>query len=373
MPVPADEYPVHQVPQSIAIPGSTDRNFYDRCYFNAHDRTGDIFLVTGFGVYPNLGVMDAYATVRRGDRQVTVRASDAFDERARLDQRVGPYSIEVVDPLNVVHVVCDGAEHGVGFDLTWTGSFPAVEEPHHIYRQGNKTLLEACRFAQVGTWSGTLEVEGERFTVGDDVWVGTRDRSWGIRGVGEAEPPGRWAAETPDDFGFWWLYVPLRFDDFAIVLICQEDGNGTRTLNDAVRVWPAATGRPPEQLGWPQVDIRYRPGTRDPEGATIHLTDSNRQPLDLEVEALGFVALNCGPGYGGDPDWSHGQWLGRDFLAGSVADLSDPAVAGRIPFTINDHVTAATFDGQEGWGLFEHGTIGRHAPSGFADFGSVAG
>ena len=30
-------------------PGSSDRNFYDRSYFNAHDRTGDIFLISGIG------------------------------------------------------------------------------------------------------------------------------------------------------------------------------------------------------------------------------------------------------------------------------------------------------------------------------------
>ena len=42
---PMDEFPVHQVPQPIAWPGSSDRNFYDRSYFNAHDRTGDIFVV----------------------------------------------------------------------------------------------------------------------------------------------------------------------------------------------------------------------------------------------------------------------------------------------------------------------------------------
>ncbi len=56
---PMDEYPVHQVPQPIAWPGSSDRNFYDRSYFNAHDRTGDIFVITGIGYYPNLGVKDA--------------------------------------------------------------------------------------------------------------------------------------------------------------------------------------------------------------------------------------------------------------------------------------------------------------------------
>ncbi|MBV9292777.1 MAG: hypothetical protein JO222_10035, partial [Frankiales bacterium] len=66
MPVPLAEYPIHQVPLSLGYVASGDRNVYDRCYFNAHDRSGDIFLVTGLGYYPNLGVKDAYAAVRRG-------------------------------------------------------------------------------------------------------------------------------------------------------------------------------------------------------------------------------------------------------------------------------------------------------------------
>ena len=98
MPVPPDEFPIHQVPLSLRHAGTTDRNFYDRSYFNAHDRTGEIFLVTGLGVYPNLGVIDAYATVRRGDRQWAVRCSDALGDD-RMDQRVGPYRIEVQEPL----------------------------------------------------------------------------------------------------------------------------------------------------------------------------------------------------------------------------------------------------------------------------------
>ncbi len=32
---PLDEYPLHQLPQPIAWPGSSSRNFYDRSYFNA--------------------------------------------------------------------------------------------------------------------------------------------------------------------------------------------------------------------------------------------------------------------------------------------------------------------------------------------------
>ena len=65
MPVPLDEYPVHQVPLSMRHMATSDRNAYDRCYFNAHDRSGEVFLVTGMGVYPNLGVIDA---LRHGPR-----------------------------------------------------------------------------------------------------------------------------------------------------------------------------------------------------------------------------------------------------------------------------------------------------------------
>jgi hypothetical protein len=368
-PVPLDEFPVHQVPLSMRHMETSDRNAYDRCYFNAHDRTGDVFLVTGLGVYPNLGVIDAYATVRRGTIQHTVRMSDALGAD-RMAQQVGAYRVEVVEPLRRVRLVCDAGALGVGFDLTFTGSFPAVEEPRHVMRQSGRIILDAQRFAQVGTWSGTLVVDGAELAVGDDRWVGTRDRSWGIRPVGEPEPPGRAAAEPDPAFGFWWTYVPLRFDDFAVVVIAQEDGAGERLLSEAVRVWAADTGRGVEQLGWPEVEVRYAPGSRLPTGATLHV--GRRQRFEISVDTLGYVALNCGPGYGGDPDWGHGQWRGRNWSEGVVVDLDDPVVAGRIPFGVVDHVARATCDGQDGWGMFEHGTFGRHAPSGFADWSSVS-
>ena len=95
MPVPLDEFPIHQVPLSLEHVGSSDRNFYDRSYFNAHNRTDELFFVTGFGVYPNLGVQDAYALLRRGDRQFSVRFSDVLSDD-RMNQRVGAYRIDVL-------------------------------------------------------------------------------------------------------------------------------------------------------------------------------------------------------------------------------------------------------------------------------------
>ena len=47
MPVPLDEYPIHQAPLPVTWAATSDRNFYDRCYFNGHDRTAEVFFVTG--------------------------------------------------------------------------------------------------------------------------------------------------------------------------------------------------------------------------------------------------------------------------------------------------------------------------------------
>jgi hypothetical protein len=365
-PIPLDEYPIHQSPLPMNRVASSDRNFYDRCYFNAHDRSGEVFLVTGLGVYPNLGVIDAYAAARSGDRQWSVRFSDALAERS-LDQQVGGYRIEVVEPLSRLHLTCQSPDSSLDFDLHWTGSFPAMQEEPHLLMSGHRPIVDSARFCQLGSWSGTLRVGDREFDVSDDRWSGARDRSWGIRPVGEGEPPGRAAAESLA--GFWWLYAPLRFESCALIVILQENPDGYRTLSNAKRIWP--DGRV-EQLGWPRAEISYAPGTRHPVSARINLTDNAGKPVCVDLETITSVPLHVGAGYNGDPDWSHGRWMGRDWSSASVYDLTDPAVAARLPWGVTDHLARATMDGEEGWGLFEHASIGRHDPTGFADWSSVA-
>jgi hypothetical protein len=225
---PTDEFPIHQIPQPISWPGSSDRNFYDRSYFNAHDRTGDIFLISGIGYYPNLGVKDAFVLVRRGDTQTAVHVSDGIDSD-RLNQHVLGYRVEVSEPLRKLRIVLEETD-GIAVDLTWNGLFDVIQEQRHVLRTGTRVTLDAQRFAQVGSWSGVIAIDGEEITVDPAVWIGSRDRSWGIRPIGEPEPAGRPA--NPPFEGMWWLYVPMAFDDFAIVLIIQEEPSGFRSLND---------------------------------------------------------------------------------------------------------------------------------------------
>lgn len=367
VPGPLDEYPIHQTPLPIDRVASSDRNFYDRCYFNVHDRSGDIFLVTGLGVYPNLGVIDAYATARRGNRQWTVQFSDALAGRS-LDQQVGGYRIDVLEPLRQLGLSCQAPDGGIEFELRWTAAFPAVPEEPHLLLAGRRPIVDASRFSQLGRWDGRLRVGDREFTVTADRWAGARDRSWGIRPVGEPEPPGRAASEPLA--GFWWLYAPLQFESCAVIVILQEDPDGYRTLNDAKRI--GQDGRV-EQLGWPRAEISYRPGTRHPESARLQLTDPAGAPLTLELETVTSLPLHVGAGYSGDPDWSHGQWMGQNWTRSAVYDLTDPAVAARIPWGVTDHLARAWLGGEAGWGLFEHASMGRHDPTGFADWSSVAG
>ena len=62
----ADDFPIHQTPEPIAYAG-TDRNFYDRYFFNGYQPDGTEFFAIAFGVYPQLNVADAHVSVLEGE------------------------------------------------------------------------------------------------------------------------------------------------------------------------------------------------------------------------------------------------------------------------------------------------------------------
>ena len=192
--------------------------------------------------------------------------SDGIDQD-RLNQHVLGYRVEVIEPLHKLRIVLEETE-GIAVDLTWNGLFDVIQEQRHVLRTGTRVTLDAQRFAQVGSWSGVIAIDGEEITVDPDVWIGSRDRSWGIRPIGEPEPAGR-PAHPPFE-GMWWLYVPMAFDDFAICLIIQEEPNGFRSLNDCHpdlarrprRADGVAAGQDPLHPGHPHPDRRDHRGDR---------------------------------------------------------------------------------------------------------------
>ena len=73
----ADDYPIHQTADPIAYAG-TDRNFYDRFFFNGYNADGSLFFAAAFGVYPHHGIMDGSLCFVIDGVQHSVFASRTF-------------------------------------------------------------------------------------------------------------------------------------------------------------------------------------------------------------------------------------------------------------------------------------------------------
>ena len=359
-----DDYPVHQSSEFVAHPATSDRNFYDRYYFNLHGSSDELFAVFGLGQYPNLGVTDAFVDVRYGERQHIVRASTELLDRAST--RVGPIRVEVLEPLRSLRVVVEPTEHSVAMDVTWEGAMPAHQEPRQYLRNRGRVVFDTQRFAQTGRWIGSISVDGVDHSVTPDRWSGTRDRSWGVRPVGEREPDGIQGGQTP--MAGMWNYFPMLFGDHSIIYMCHERDDGERLLEEATRIWH--DGRPAERLGRPEWAHRMASGTRLLEGSTIVFPDAPDQPIELSCEPLLANWVSVGTGYGIDADWRHGMYQGVDVVQGLVLEVDD--IRGLGQYGIVDHVARFSYGDQVGYGLYEHGFFGPFTRMGLTDSTSLA-
>jgi hypothetical protein len=360
-----DDYPVHQVAETIRHVGTSDRNFYDRYYFNLHGSSDELFMVMGLGQYPNLAVQDAFACVTHKGMHRVVRASRELGDR--MDTSVGPFRVEVEKPLERVRFILEANEHGVACDLRWQHAMPAFEEPRQYIRQHGRVLFDTMRFAQTGCWSGELEIAGEKIRVTPDRWWGTRDRSWGVRPHGEPEHPGIRGA-TGQMSGMW-NYSPMQFRDHSILYILQETNEGSRELEEAVRIW-ADPKREPEWLGRPQYEHELIPGTRIVEKSKIAFPSAPGGGFVVDVTILTTAFIAVGTGYGMEADWRHGMYQGKLVVQGLAKPVAEVRPIGQ--YGVVDHVARFEYDGNVGYGLHEHGFFGPFAKYGMKDAGSGA-
>jgi hypothetical protein len=368
---PFDDFLAHQTPDTFDHVFTSDRNFYDRHYFNMHASSDELFVITGLGQYPNLGVTDAFITVSIGTEQHTVRASRELGSD-RMDTTVGPLGVEVVEGLRRLRITCADNEWGIAADLMFTGVVPALEEPHTFTRRYERVTQDVTRFAQVGVWEGTLTAAGRTFEVSPDRWKGVRDRSWGVRPVGEPEAPGIRARERQDGYGFRHDWLPMQFDDHMLKVQIDQDATGHRHLEEAMRSWNIDLDRPVEHLGRPDVDIEYRSGTREVERATVTTSTPDGTPIVVRTTPLRTLYLAAGSGYVPDGEWGHGFYQGPSKVEGLVHDLADPEARRRYAFLNETLSRFETADGQVGYGMHENMLIGVYEPGGFLTGDAVA-
>jgi hypothetical protein len=368
---PHDDYLIHQTPDTLDRVATSDRNFYDRYYFNCHDLTGDTFLVVAMGVYPNLGIMDAFATcVQRNERQFVVRASREL-KGDRVQTVVGPIGVEVIEGLRRFHVWCEKNNSGLDFDITFTGSHAPFEEPHFFRRAGSRVVMDYTRLTQTGRWTGRIGLEGADLQVDESGWRGARDHSWGIRPIGDREGASAPARNGSSSFGFFWNWAPLQFDDYTIMYTISENHDGSRWHEAAARIPAYGSELSMETLRVVEHDLTLLSGTRTFERGKVIFEKGNGGKAELLLEPLALLHM-AGAGYAYQSDlWRHGQYHGELAVEGEVWDITDAKLVAKLAGQ-SETLCRAQFDGQVGYGIFEFILLGLYQPYGFNSLTDVA-
>jgi hypothetical protein len=357
----ADDYPIHQLPEPIATAG-TDRNFYDRYFFNGYAPDGSTFFACALGVYPHLNIMDAAFSVIHEGVQRNLHASRILNME-RMDTTVGHISIEIVEPLKKLRVRVSSNEHGIEADLLFTARAKPVEEPRFTYRIGPSTFMDYTRLTQNGSYEGFLSVKGKRIAV-DSKWLGTRDRSWGVRPVGLQNPQPIAPPRLPQ---FYWLWAPLNFEDRFMLYHNNAEASG-KPWNEASVIGEAGA-RDAVHMDKAGSTIDFKSGTRHAKRAVIDVIDPDGNEWRATITPK-YNFYMSGIGYT-HPEWGHGHFkgenaLGYDEYETASVNENDPR------FLHVQAISTATLEGpnrlkREGIGVLEQLIIGPHAPSGFKE------
>ena len=347
---PADEYLTHQTPYTFDTVATSDRNFYDRYFFNGYRRDGEVYFAVAMGLYPNLGVFDCAFSVVHDGRQRFVRASRALGAD-RMNTKAGAISVEILEPLKRIRVAVAPNQWGVSADLVFEARSLPMEEPHFLRRNGPVVAMDYTRMTQHGQWTGTITIDGKSFDVQPDAWWGSRDHSWGIRNVGGRDPRGAPLAAPPQ---FYWNWAPLNFDDRCTLFTTSELPDGTRwhESGEILTPYPDATAT----RAVVSHELKFEKGTRwIADGSKIRLTPGVGDPFEVTFKPL-YHFLMKGIGYG-EPKWGHGMWVGPDEQDGGEYDLAAENPMANLHVQTLSQVTAG---GRTGIGVFEIIIIGPY-------------
>ena len=92
--------------------------------------------------------------------------------------------------------------------------------------------MDSTRMTQHGNWIGNIKFKDVAIDLSQDNYLGTRDRSWGIRPVGAQDtqivPP----LKLPQ---YDWLWAPAKFLDQSSHLYFVDDESGYATHSHCVQ------------------------------------------------------------------------------------------------------------------------------------------
>lgn len=369
-----DDYPVHQTPEPVAVVGTSDRNAYDRTWFNGYAADGSYYFGVGMAVYPNRGILDcAFSVVLPGGRQHCFYGSRRAPVE-RTEMCVGPFRLDIVEPMRRTRLVIDDNSSGISCDLTFSARTAAIEEARQTLWHGGRKVMDATRFDQFGRWSGVIRHPDGEIVVDEMMCIGTKDRSWGIRKVGEPETGG--APGLP--MAAFFLWAPIVWEDGITHAIFFDGTRGEALVREgfaapsyaATADIPATEDGRVQRMATARHRVRYVPGTRLAKSAEIDLVGLDGAVRTLALEPMLRFQMK-GLGYG-HPTWAQGMWKGELAIGG---ESFDPMALDLLaPENLHVQQVVRAHDGtRSGIGVLEQVVFGPYAPAGFVSYLDGAG
>ncbi len=364
-----DDYPIHQTAAPIAQPATGDRNAYDRYWFNGIAE--DLYFGVGCALYPNLGILDCGFSIVRDGEQHAFHASRRAPAEP-TDVTIGPFRIDVIDPMRRIAVRIDDNDTGISADLTFTARTACVEEGRQTsYGNGRRLVMDVTRFAQFGRWEGEIRYDGKTVGIEPSHVRGIKDRSWGVRPIAGPDPAIAPPA-TAGDVQVFFLWAPIhwanRCTHFGVFenrfgRKWHSDGAVLPTYDDPDDI-PGAEDPNTEILAAVEHHIDYLPGTRRAGHARIELVHDGGEVEDIDLEPLLCFRMK-GIGYM-HPTWGHGMWKG-ELAIGGESWKTDEVDAMAFDNQHIQQVVRARKGDEVGIGVLEQISFGPHARYGFTE------
>ena len=371
----ADEQLTHQIVDTFARVAQSDRSWTEKVWAFAAAGDGSLAMSFGLGKYVNRDVMDGYAGIARGTEQWTVRASRQLSPEPERCT-VGPITYDIVEPLSQIRFrLADNDVVPISFDIQLRSEVPpALEEREaHLSRSRYRIDADIIRFHQAGFASGWVEVEGERTEFDESTWVGSRDRSWGVRyNVGQPMAD-VYVAPRPSDseMAGMFLYMPITMTDpdgrpFTLFVYYQNyraPGWSRGTARGALE-FPGGRVEPFRDV---VPELRFQDDNRRFLGGTLQVVAADGTERQYRVEPVSDTGYHLGTGlYGGFEGHFQGEWRGELHLEGEhVIDCHRPEVARRVRQHRDCVVRVDDMsDGSTGVGTLQSGVYGAHPEMG---------
>lgn len=377
----ADEMLSHQIVDTFARVGESDRSWTEKIWAMAAARDGSLSIAFGLGKYVNRNVMDGFAGVSRGSEQWTVRASRRLAPDLERTE-VGPIAYEVIEALERTRYrLAPNDIVPISFDVEVRGLTPPAVEARetHVSRSRSRIDADIVRFHQSGVARGWVDVDGRRTEIDDEAWVGARDRSWGVRyGIGlpleDVEP----TPVPPDTAGmFVWMPVTMTRPDgrpFALFVYFQRyqgPGWSTGSARGGVEL-PDGRTKPFADV---IPELQFRDDNRRLIGGTLRAVMPDGSERSYRIDAISDTGFHLGTGlYGGFEGHFHGEWRGELHVDGEhIAGCDTPEVARHIHQHRDCIVRVEDLtDGSTGVGTLQSNVVGAHPSMGLTAAASFA-